>query len=155
MLATLKKAIAERNQDVAEERRMRFRIGVNLGDVLVEGENLYGDGVNLAARVQALADPGGCCISGSVYEQVRNKIDLAFEDLGAREVKNIAEPVHVYRVRLGDEAPDNAPSLAGAMAAAALPSKPSIAVLTFENLGGGSDDETFADGLTEGVIAEL
>ena len=151
----VQKTIAERNQDVPEERRMRFRIGLNLGDVLVEGENLYGDGVNVAARVQALADPGGCTISGSVYEQVRNKLDLAFEDLGAREFKNIAEPVHVYRVRLGDEAPENAPSLAGAMAAAALPSKPSIAVLPFENLGGGSDEEAFVDGLTEDVITEL
>ena len=148
-------AIAERNRDISEDRRMRYRIGLNLGDVMVDGDNLFGDGINVAARVQTLADPGGFCISGSVYDQIKNKLDLTLEDLGAQEVKNISEPVRVYRVRLGDEAPENAPSLAGALAGETLPSKPSIAVLPFENLGGGDDEEGFAEGLTEDVITEL
>src|SRR6185295_14632147 len=89
-----------KNADSPEHRQMQFRIGINLGDVIVEGERLYGDGVNIAARLEGLAIPGGICISGTVYDQVKNKVALGYEYLGEREVKNIAEPVRVYRVRL-------------------------------------------------------
>jgi adenylate cyclase len=91
-------ALKTENANLAPERRIEFRIGVNLGDVLVEGEQIYGDGVNVAARLESLADPGGICISGSVREQVKNKLTLNYQDLGAQRVKNIVEPVHVYRV---------------------------------------------------------
>ena len=88
-----------KNDELPEHRQMRFRIGINLGDVIVEGERLYGDGVNIAARLESLAIPGGICISGAVYDQVKNKLALSYEDLGAQAVKNIAEPVRVYRVQ--------------------------------------------------------
>ena len=91
-------AIGERNADLPEDRRMRYRVGINLGDVMVEGDNLYGDGVNVAARLEGLAEPGAICISGSVYEQVKKKLDLGYEFLGKQEFKNIAEPVPVFRV---------------------------------------------------------
>ena len=94
----IQKEFAERTAQVPAERRLRFRIGINLGDVIVDGEDIFGDGVNVAARVQALAEPGGIAISGAVYDQVRNKLDLGFRDRGAHRVKNIAEPVRVYRV---------------------------------------------------------
>jgi len=92
--------MAGRAADLPDERRLRLRIGVNLGDIIVEGSDIYGDGVNLAARLEGLAEPGGICISGKVYEEVRNKLPTAFEDLGEQEVKNIAKPLHVYRLIL-------------------------------------------------------
>ncbi|MBM3517800.1 MAG: hypothetical protein FJX56_07965 [Alphaproteobacteria bacterium] len=153
--AALQAELTRRYADVPEGRRMRFRIGINLGDVMVNGDNLYGDGVNVAARIQTLAEPGGICISGSVHEQVRNKVKVAFQGLGLQAVKNIAEPVHVYRARLGSEAPDNSPSLIGAAADSVLPHKPSIAVLPFDAFGGDGQLDAFADGLTEDIITEL
>ena len=93
------------NSTLAPERRMEFRIGVNLGDVMVDGEQIYGDGVNVAARLESLADPGGICISGTVHEQVRDKLALSYEDAGEQEVKNIARPVRVFRVMLEGGAP--------------------------------------------------
>jgi class 3 adenylate cyclase len=89
--------MSEREADLPDDQRIRLRIGVNLGDIIVEGSDIYGDGVNVAARLEALADPGGICISGSVFDQVKGKVDLGFEDRGEQEVKNIAEPVQVYR----------------------------------------------------------
>src|SRR5262249_11639135 len=89
-----------KNEELPEHRRMHFRIGINLGDVIVEGERLYGDGVNIAARLESLAEPGGICISGTVHDHVKNKLALNYEDLGPQQVKNIAEPVKVYRVGL-------------------------------------------------------
>jgi len=93
-------AMAERNAEVPEDRRIQFRIGINVGDVMVEGDDIYGDGVNIAARLEGLAEPGGICVARNVFNQVKGKIDTAFEDLGEKEVKNIAEPVQVYRVSL-------------------------------------------------------
>ena len=97
-------ALKEKNSELLDHRQMRFRIGINLGDVIVEGERLYGDGVNIAARLESLAIPGGICISGTVYDQVKSKLALNYEDLGAQRVKNIAEPVRVYRVVMEDSA---------------------------------------------------
>ena len=124
----VQRAMAERNTGVPEERRIEFRIGINLGDIILDDEDIYGDGVNIAARLEALAEQGGICVSPVVYDQVRDKLDLAFEDLGEQQVKNIARPVHVYRVLTDKPALTKAPL--------ALPDKPSIAVLPFVNLSG-------------------
>jgi len=141
-------ALEERDAQADEARRMRFRVGVNLGDVMVQGENLLGDGVNIAARLEALADAGGIRISATVYEQVKEKLDLGYDDLGPQTVKNIAEPVPAYRVRLDGAAPRPG-------AASAISNKPSIAVLPFDNMGGDPEQDYFADGITEDLITEL
>jgi adenylate cyclase len=144
--------IDERSADEPENRRMRFRIGVNLGDVVVMGDNLLGDGVNLAARLEALAEPGGIYVSGAVYEQVRRKVRLRFDDLGDQPMKNIEQPIRVYRVQrnAGAESP-----LPAGRTEPRLPAKPSIAVLPFENLGGDPEQAYFADGITEDLITEI
>ncbi len=137
------------NAELPESRRMAFRVGINLGDVIVEDGRLYGDGVNIAARIEALAEAGGICISGKVYDEVSRKLDAAFEDLGEHTLKNIAAPVRVYRIRPAGEAP------AARSGELALPAKPSIIVLPFTNLSGAADQDLFADGLTEDVLTEL
>jgi adenylate cyclase len=147
----IQQAMAERNADLPAERRIDLRIGINLGDVIVDGDDIYGDGVNIAARLEGLAEPGGICVARNVYNQVKGKVDTAFEDLGAREVKNIAEPVHVYRVAL-DTAPRPARMAGDDLA---LPQRPSIAVLPFENMSADPEQEFFADGITEDIITEL
>ncbi len=145
--------MAGREPGLPDERRLRLRIGVNLGDIIVEGSDIYGDGVNIAARLESLAEPGGICISGKVYEEVRNKLPTAFEDLGEQEVKNIREPVRVYRWT--EAAADPMPGKAGAVRALPLPDKPSIAVLPFDNMSGDPEQEYFSDGITEDIITEL
>ena len=137
-----------RNRGAADERALRFRIGINLGEVIVDRNDIYGDGVNVAQRLESIAEPGGICISGIVHDLVAGKLELPFEDLGRRSVKNIAEPVRVYRVRLGDAVVDEAP-------APALADKPSIAVLPFVNMGGDPGDDYFSDGVTEDNITAL
>src|SRR6476646_3710285 len=122
----VQQAMPERNTAVGADNRIELRIGINLGDVIVEGDDLYGDGVNIAARIEALADAGGVFVSNTVHDQVRDRLPLAFEDLGEQQVKNITRPVRVYRVR--DAAAPNTPPPA-APASLPLPDKPSIAVL--------------------------
>jgi adenylate cyclase len=136
------------NNRLPEDRRLAFRIGVNLGDVVVEDGRVYGDGVNVAARIEALAEPGGICVSAKVYDEVRRNLDLAFEDIGEHALKNLAHPVRVYRVRARDEPVRPA-------AVAARPAKPSIFVHPFANMSGEAQQEFFADGLTEDIITEL
>ena len=136
---------------LAGEEQMRFRIGVHVGDVLVQGENLFGDGVNIAARLEALAEPGGICISGTVRDQIGTKLPIAFTDLGEQQVKNIAQPLHVFRIAASGAAPpEEAPA-----AAPLLPDKPSIAVLPFANMSGDPEQEFFSDGISEDIITAL
>ncbi|RWC23238.1 MAG: adenylate/guanylate cyclase domain-containing protein [Mesorhizobium sp.] len=149
----LQERMAEANSVVSEARRIILRIGINLGDVMVEGRDLYGDGVNVAARLEGIADPGQICVSGSVYEQVKRKIAFGFDELGPRAIKNIAEPVHVYRVQSRSSVMhENGGTEEGALP---LPAKPSIAVLPFTNLSNDPEQEYFVDGLTEDLITDL
>ncbi|MBI2750738.1 MAG: adenylate/guanylate cyclase domain-containing protein, partial [Burkholderiales bacterium] len=146
--------LAQRSAGVPQESRLQFRMGINLGEVIVDRGDIYGDGVNVAARLESLADPGGICVSGSVHEQVAGKVDLAFEDMGEQAVKNISKPVRAFRVRLG--APQAAaPGAVAGGAARDRPDKPSIAVLPFNNMSGDPEQEFFADGITEDIITEL
>src|SRR5262245_13716158 len=147
----IQRTMAQRNADVEEARCMRFRIGINQGDVVFDDSRVYGDGVNVAARLENLAEPGGICISRKVYEEISGKMQLAFVDLGEQQLRNIAQPVGVYRVsgeRLSAARTTAKPALA-------LPDKPSIAVLPFTNLSGDPEQEYFADGMVEDIIAAL
>jgi TolB-like protein/class 3 adenylate cyclase len=146
----VQQAMPERNTGVAAESRIELRIGINLGDVIVEGDDLYGDGVNIAARIEALADAGGVFVSNTVHDHVRDRLPFVFEDLGEQQVKNIARPVRVYRVRDGVPAAE-----AAAPPALPLPDKPSIAVLPFANMSGDPEQEYFVDGMVEEIITAL
>jgi adenylate cyclase len=151
--AAVQLGMTERNADQPEERRMLLRVGVNIGEVIVDGDDIYGDGVNVAARLEELAAPGGVCISGTVHEHAAGKLDLVFEDAGRHEVKNIARPIHVWHWTTVDAA---ATSAANAPAKTlTLPDKPSIAVLPFDNLSGEEEQEVFADGMAEDIITSL
>jgi TolB-like protein/class 3 adenylate cyclase len=149
----VQRGMAERNAGIPLEKRIEFRIGINLGDVIVESEDIFGDGVNVAARLEALADPGGICVSRVVRDQVRDKLDFTFDDLGEQSVKNIARPVRVYRVR--DRAVPIEQPLPASPQPLPLPDKPSIAVLPFQNMSGDPEQEYFADGMVEEIITAL
>jgi len=148
-------AMREHNADVPAERQIVYRIGINIGDIIVEGDDIYGDGVNIAARLEGLSEPGGICVSRNVFNQVKNKIEVGFEDLGDKQVKNIQEPVRVYKVTTGpcERLEGDLAIVAGATACAA--EKPAIAVLPFDNMSGDAEQEYFADGITEDIITEL
>jgi adenylate cyclase len=147
--------MALRNAGTPEAKRIEFRIGINLGDIIIDGRDIFGDGVNVAARLEALAEPGGICVSRVVRDQVRDKLDFGFEDRGEQQVKNIARPVRVFDVRSATApSPIVAPDLPAA-APLPLPEKPSIAVLPFQNLSGDPEQEYFADGIVEDIITAL
>ena len=147
-------ALAEVNRDVAEDRRMRFRIGVNIGDVIEQDDGtIYGDGVNIAARLEGLAQPGGVTVSGTAYDAVHGKIDTAFSFLGEREVKNIPDPVRVYQI--GNGAEDASVTDAARATVTEIFAQPAVAVLPFDNMSGDPEQEYFVDGLTEDIITAL
>jgi TolB-like protein/tetratricopeptide (TPR) repeat protein len=140
--------MAERNAAIEAERRMQFRIGINVGDVVYDDVRIYGDGINVAARLEGIAEPGGICVSGKVYEEINGRIDLAFQDIGEQQLKNIARKVRAYRVQLKSVPSTAAPQLA-------VPDKPSIAVLPFQNMSGDPEQDYFADGIVEDIITAL
>ena len=143
----VQRAMAERNADVPSDRRIELRMGINLGDIIKDGRDIFGDGVNVAARLEALAEPGGICVSRVVRDQVRDKLAFSFEDMGEQQVKNIARPVHVYRVLIDKPA--------SAKALLPLPGKPSIAVLPFQNMTGDAEQDYFVDGVVEEIITAI
>jgi TolB-like protein len=140
--------MAERNQGVPEDRRMLYRVGINLGDILIEGDDILGDGVNVAARLEGIAEPGGICISSSAYEHVRGKVPVDFTDLGEQNLKNIARPIRAYAVGLSANAHQTAPLQSSAP-------RLSIVVLPFANIGGDPEQEYFVDGVTESLTTDL
>jgi adenylate cyclase len=150
----VQEGLAGENSDLPEDRRMTFRMGVNLGDVIPADDTIHGDGVNIASRLEKLAEPGGVCIGRNVYDQVRGKLGYGFIDLGEQRVHNIAEPVHAYRVTLSKPVDEAAPTLR-TRDALLLPNKPSIAVLPFANMSGDPEQEYFADGVVEEIITAL
>jgi adenylate cyclase len=137
----------ERNAPEPQDKRIEFRIGIHVGDIIIEDGDMFGDGVNIAARLEGIAQPGGICLSDDAYRQVRGKLDANFQDAGEQELKNIARPVRVYHLRSGGGATET-PALA-------LPDKPSIAVLPFQNMSGDPEQEYFADGMVEDIITGL
>ncbi|MGH6981819.1 MAG: adenylate/guanylate cyclase domain-containing protein, partial [Stellaceae bacterium] len=162
----VQRGMVRRNENVAAEKRIEFRVGIHLGDVIVEQDgDLMGDGVNVAARLEGIAEPGGICLSSAAYEQVRDKLDAVFADLGETELKNIARPVRVYAIspqnysttprdaRLVTEVASSEGKKAPHITA--LPDKPSIAVLPFQNMSGDAEQEYFADGMVEDIITGL
>jgi adenylate cyclase len=152
----VQRRMTRRNSDVSPARWIQFRIGINLGDVIVEEDDIFGDGVNVAARLETLAEPGGICVSSAVREQVSERLDgIEFEDIGEQTVKNIARSIRVFRVRLDRDAKSVTEKPADAVAATVGARKPSIAVLPLVNMSGDQEQEFFADGLTEDVITEL
>jgi adenylate cyclase len=142
----IQRVMAERNAAISEDRRIEFRIGINVGDIIIDEGDIYGDGVNIAARVEALAEPGGICIAENAYRQVDGKLTLNVSSMGEQQLKNITRSVRVYRVRLDEATVTMAP---------ALPNKPSIAVLPFTNMSGDPEQEYFADGMVEEIITGL
>ena len=148
----VQREMRHRNAAIPEERRIEFRIGINLGDVIVEGDDIFGDGVNVASRIEGIAKPGGVAVSSSVRENVGNKLDLVYEDTGEQELKNIGFPVRVFNVVLGSGAAKERP---GAAAEVDEADKPSIAVLPFNNMSDDPGQEFFSDGITEDIITDL
>jgi adenylate cyclase len=146
----VQRGMIARNAPVAHEKRIEFRVGINVGDIIIDGGDIYGDGVNVAARLEAVAEPGGICVSGRVFEDTQRKVDVTFRDAGEQHLKNITRPVRVYRVEIGEES-----TTQRAAPAFSLPDKPSIAVLPFNNMSGDPAQEYFADGVVEEITTAL
>lgn len=146
--AEVQRGMLDRNADVPNDKRIEFRMGINVGDIIIDGGDIFGDGVNVAARLEGLADPGGLCVSGRVHEDVRGKLEITFADEGEHQLKNIAWPVRVYRAQFSTVTAAVRPALT-------LPDKPSIAVLPFDNMSGEPDQDYLADGIVEAITAAL
>jgi adenylate cyclase len=152
----IQRGMLERNAEVAPDRRIQFRIGINVGDIISDDNDIYGDGVNVAARLEAMAEPGGICVSRIVHDQVCDKLDFSFEDMGEQQVKNIARPVRTHRILLNASCDEpNGPAAPSRRSARPLPQKPSIAVLPFANMSGDAEQEYFSEGITEDIITNL
>jgi len=153
--AEVQRGMAKQNINVPQDARIEFRIGIHVGDIIIDDNDIFGDGVNIAARLEGIAEPGGICISDDAQRQVRGKIDLVFDDIGLQTLKNIAEPIRVFRVRLEQDSKPAPEEAKDAAVATAISKKPSIAVLPLVNMSGDPEQEFFADGLTEDIITEL
>jgi adenylate cyclase len=151
----IQRGMAERNAGVQPDERIEFRIGINVGDIIFDGDDIFGDGVNVAARLEALADPGGIMVSGVVHDQVRDKLSFNFEDLGEQAVKNVIRPVGVHRVHLAEQVARGKSAIAAGKMERTASDRPSLAVLPFVNMSGDTEQEYFADGITEDIITAL
>jgi len=151
------RSMAEQNAAVPQDQRIEFRIGIHVGDIIFDGNDIFGDGVNIAARLEGIAEPGGVCMSDDAYRQVRGKVEIACDDMGQQSLKNIAEPMRAWRVRLTGQAPSAVKSGLAMSQPQVLPppDKPSIAVLPFQNMSGDPEQEYFADGIVEDIITAL
>ncbi|MBR1213891.1 adenylate/guanylate cyclase domain-containing protein [Bradyrhizobium sp. JYMT SZCCT0180] len=153
----IQRAMAAQNADVPQDVRIEFRIGIHVGDIIIDDNDIFGDGVNIAARLEGIAEPGGVCISDDTYRQIRGKVEIGWDDLGPQTLKNIAEPLRAWRVQLGGQAAakQQPGSPAGRAPVLALPDKPSIVVLPFQNMSGDPKQDYFADGMVEEIITAL
>src|SRR6266581_1304476 len=151
----IQRSVAEQNTDVPQDKRIEFRIGIHVGDIIIADDDIFGDGVNIAVRLEGIAEPGGICISDDAHRQVRGKVESTLEDMGSQSLKNIAEPMRAWRVRIGpSSSPTTKPPTETALPLA-LPDKPSIAVLPFQNMSGDPEQDYFADGMVEEIITAL
>jgi TolB-like protein len=153
----VQRSVAEQNATVPQDQRIEFRIGIHIGDIIFDDNDIFGDGVNIAARLEGIAEPGGVCMSDDTYRQIRGKVEIACDDLGPQTLKNIAEPMRAWRVQLGGQSAATAQlgSTASQAPALALPDKPSIAVLPFQNMSGDPEQDYFADGVVEDITTAL
>jgi class 3 adenylate cyclase/TolB-like protein len=153
----VQRRMAERNAPVPLDQRIEFRIGIHVGDIIIDDNDIFGDGVNIAARLEGIAEPGGVCMSDDAYRQVRGKVEIVCDDLGPQSLKNITEPMRAWRVKVDGQALVTAQrsSLESQPSALPLPDKPSIAVLPFQNMSGDPEQEYFADGMVEDIITAL
>jgi TolB-like protein/Flp pilus assembly protein TadD len=153
----IQRRMAEQNADAAQDNRVKLRVGIHVGDIIIDDDDIFGDGVNIAARLESIAEPGGVCISDDAHRQIRGKVDIPFEDMGPQTLKNIAEPMRVWRMRISGEAVSASPQPAafGPLQSRPFPDKPSIAVLPFQNMSGDPEQEYFADGIAEDVLTTL
>src|SRR5438876_281407 len=151
----IQRGMAEQNIDVQQVKRIEFRIGIHVGDIIIEDDDIFGDGVNIAVRLEGIAEPGGISISDDAHRQIRGKVESTLEDMGAQTLKNIAEPMRAWRVRIGPSSSPATKMPAETWPPLRLPDKPSIAVLPFENMSGDPEQEYFADGMVEEIITAL
>jgi adenylate cyclase len=151
----IQRGVTERNAKVPRETRIEFRIGINVGDIIIDADDIYGDGVNVAARLQSLAEPGGIYVSRVVHDQVRDKLSFSFQDMGEQTVKNIARPVDVYRIQIAEDGPIKSVATASSKPELSIAARPALAVLPFANISGDAEQEYFADGISEDIITGL
>ena len=151
----IQRAMPACNADLPPEKKIEFRIGINVGDIIVDGDDIFGDGVNVAARLESISEPGGICISDVVHQQVSGRVEALFTDLGDQNLKNIARPVRAYRIALKEARVEPPAASTAAPAAFATPDRPSIAVLPFQNMSGDAEQDHFCDGLVEDIITTL
>jgi adenylate cyclase len=151
----IQRDMVQNNADIPQDRRIQFRIGIHVGDIIFDETDIFGEGVNIAARLEGIAEPGGVCISDDALRQIRGKVEIACDDMGMQNLKNITEPMRAWRVKLGVSASTSTRPSTDAAPPLALPDKPSIAVLPFQNMSGDREQEYFADGIAEDELTTL